>query len=141
MSEENSNVLGISITKLTLPLEPVEVEIVEPVSAEFPRTGRVTNVICFLCRSQMHAFDIECDPETCWHEDPEELPTPHFYTLTRCVECDSRLEMALKARDLIKENEEETARFMTEREEQELEALIPTEVEGPFKDQGDGFYA
>lgn len=65
--------------------------------------SRETTERCFLCRSFMQEFDIECDPEHCWHEEQSK---PHTYTLTRCVECDWRLQNALRARDLIEENKE-----------------------------------
>lgn len=70
--------------------------------------SRVTNQECFLCRSLLHEIDIECDPDICFHDEddgPEFQKFPHHFTITKCVECDERLKMALAARDLIKENE------------------------------------
>jgi hypothetical protein len=62
-----------------------------------------------------------------WEFVVEDLPEPH--TLVKCIECDWRLENALKARDLIAENEK-MARELDELRRSE-ETLL---------DQGDGFY-
>jgi hypothetical protein len=72
----------------------------------------------------MHEFDIECTEETCWHDKDDLGPLPHSYVLTRCVECDARMERAMRARDLIAVNE-----------------LAFEELsEGASKDQPDGFF-